>query len=142
MHVARLLALAAECETGTAVGNASSVSACISLRESYPDISPRQVKWLAFLAMRRDTLISPATNCLGYLNVQRNDAGRRLILSFVMALLFFILILSSTILISLGVDPNRDFSYGRGENTDCFLSATARVVREIFRHELIQVGSG
>jgi hypothetical protein len=80
LHVARLLALAADCETSErasgSTSTSSSTAACDTMRASYPDISPRQVEWLAFLAMRRDTLISPATNCMGYLHVERTDGGR------------------------------------------------------------------
>ena len=66
---------------------------------------------LAFLATTRHTFIVPATNCLGYLQRKRNDAG---------------------------VDPNRDFSYDRRDNK-CFLSTTAKIVRELMLHNVMQV---
>jgi len=68
-------------------------------------------RWLAFLATRRDTFIVPTTNCLGYIQRVRSDAG---------------------------VDPNRDFPYRRGDRK-CMLSSTARVVQALMRENIIQL---
>ena len=69
-----------------------------------------QRKWLAFLVTRRDIYIIPTTNCLGYIQNTRLDAG---------------------------VDPNRDFPYAR-QDDQCFLSSTANIVRELFSRSIIQ----
>ena len=39
------------------------------------NVSAEQLTWLAFLATRRETIISPATNCLGYHLGVRDDRG-------------------------------------------------------------------
>lgn len=70
-----------------------------------------QKSWLAFLASRRDSIVVPATNCLGYKFNRREDNG---------------------------VDPNRDFSYTRKDNK-CFLSPTSKVIYQIMKQNIIQL---
>ena len=62
-------------------------------------VSRAEQQWLAFLGSRRDTFIVPALNCLGYLHNRREDNG---------------------------IDPNRDFPYGRRDDK-CLRSGTAKV---------------
>jgi hypothetical protein len=75
-------------------------------------VTPAQRVWLAVLATRRESLVVPTANCLGYLQVRRADAG--------------------------GVDPNRDFSYSR-RDTHCFRSSAARLFRALMERTIVQL---
>lgn len=67
--------------------------------------------WLTHLVTRRDIIIIPALNCLGYMKNHRNDGG---------------------------IDPNRDFAYVRAD-TNCMLSTTAHILNKIFNDNIIQL---
>lgn len=88
----------------------SDAQSCQSL-DQLGGVSDAQRHYLAFLASRRDTLIVPAANCLGYVLRKRADAG---------------------------VDPNRDFSYSRSDNR-CFISATAKLFFALMTTNMIQI---
>ena len=75
------------------------------------NIKPNDRIWLAYLATRRDTYIVPTVNCLGYIENRRDDAG---------------------------IDPNRDFSYGRKDD-NCMTSTTAKIIDSIMNYNLIQI---
>ena len=75
------------------------------------NIQPNDIIWLAYLATRRDSFIVPTANCLGYTENRRDDAG---------------------------IDPNRDFSYGRKDN-NCMTSTTAKIIDSIMNENLIQM---
>lgn len=74
-------------------------------------ISSKQRIWLAFLSTRRDTFIIPTANCLGYILNRRDDAG---------------------------IDPNRDFSYGR-LNSECMQSTTAKIMNALLSQTIMQI---
>ena len=67
--------------------------------------------WLASLATRRDSIIIPTANCLGYMLNQREDAG---------------------------VDPNRDFPYSRKDD-QCLRSTTAKIFYAIMSSTIAQI---
>lgn len=75
------------------------------------NISNTDMIWLAFLATKRQTIVVPATNCVGYMQNTREEAG---------------------------VDPNRDFPYSRNDNK-CLRSNAARVIYELFIDYTVQV---
>ena len=72
-------------------------------------VTEEEQEWLAFLGSRRDTYIAPTLNCLGYKQNRRDDNG---------------------------IDPNRDFPYGRGDKR-CLRSGTAKVTYLIMRNLLV-----
>lgn len=74
-------------------------------------VTKSQQMWLSFLATRRETIIIPTANCLGYISNRRDDAG---------------------------VDPNRDFAYSR-TNSDCLKSATAKILYAVSMQNIIQI---
>jgi hypothetical protein len=106
LHAARLLSLAGACEID------GSAPACLALAPY--GLSSRQRVWLAFLASRRETLLAPMANCMGYHLRRRDDNG---------------------------VDPNRDFPYTRRDDA-CLLSSTARVINGILLQSMAQVRGG
>lgn len=73
-------------------------------------ISQAQRVWLAFLATRRETIVVPTANCMGYMRSMRID-GRH--------------------------DPNRDYPYSRKDD-HCFLSSSARLFRSLMETTIIQ----
>eukprot|EP01041_Mallomonas_annulata_P006251 gene6251-12656_t len=103
LYTAQLLTWSASCEI-------QKDSKYCNILESY-GINKMQRIWLTFLATRRHSIIIPTTNCLGYINNKREDAG---------------------------VDPNRDFPYSR-RNGHCMKSTTARIINAVFAFHLIQL---
>ena len=85
------------------------VSSCNAL-DNMGGISVAQRTWLTVLATRRETIIIPTANCLGYMQNKRGDAG---------------------------FDPNRDFSYSRRDDR-CFQSASARIFRALMERSIVQ----
>lgn len=86
------------------------INSCNEL-QAMSNVTVAQRNWLTFLATRRDTLIIPTANCIGYINCQRNENK---------------------------VDPNRDFPYSRPDNR-CMLSTTAKLFHYIMAQNLIQM---
>jgi predicted deacylase len=99
----QLLVWSAEC----AVQRLS--SSCAKL-DNMQGISTAQITWLAHLATRRETMVIPTANCMGYVRSTRWD-GR--------------------------VDANRDFPYSRRDDR-CFLSTSARLFKAIMETSIIQ----
>jgi hypothetical protein len=73
IQTAQMLVWAASCEIML------DTNACNSL--AIYNITKEQLTWLAFLATRRETIISPITNCLGYHLGVRDDNGDSYLLS-------------------------------------------------------------
>jgi hypothetical protein len=73
-------------------------------------ITEGQRTWLAFLATRRETIILPTANCMGYMRNSRGD-GRS--------------------------DPNRDYPYSRKDDR-CFQSSSARLFKAIMETTIVQ----
>ena len=85
------------------------ISSCEQL-DLMGGISKGQRTWLAFLATRRETLIIPTANCMGYMKNIRSDGH---------------------------IDPNRDYPYSRKDER-CFLSSSARLFKVIMETSIIQ----
>ena len=105
MVTADLLVRSAQCTIGQIP------TSCSYLNETYGISSSRDLAWLTLLATRRDTYITPTTNCLGFIVNKRTE---------------------------LGVDTNRDFPYGRRDGA-CLRSVAARTVNSIMKNNVIQV---
>jgi len=101
--LAQLLVWSAECMIS------GKTSSCKEL-DAMGGISLAQRTWLAFLATRRETIILPTANCLGYKLGVRGDGN---------------------------VDPNRDFPYARRDRK-CFRSTTARIFRALMQETIVQ----
>ena len=105
IYTASILVQAANCEIG------QQKQACEYLEKQMGITASDQRTWLAHLATRRDTIIIPTANCLGYIQNRREDAG---------------------------VDPNRDFGYSRSDD-ECLRSTTARIMNSLMARSLMQI---
>lgn len=74
-------------------------------------ISVAQRTWLAFLSTRRETIVVPTANCMGYMKGVRSDGG---------------------------VDPNRDYPYSRRDSR-CLQSSSAKLFKALMDTSLVQV---
>lgn len=82
--------------------------ACATLDKM--EVTPAQRTWLAFLSTRRETIIVPTANCMGYMKNMRNDGG---------------------------FDPNRDYPYSRHDSR-CMMSSSARLFKALMESSIIQ----
>lgn len=103
LFTAQMLVLSARCELD------KDMSACKRLHREFK-VGKQEIAWMTLLVSRRDILIIPTVNCLGYMKGARFDNG---------------------------VDPNRDFPYVT-ESSKCLQSTTANIVVELFRLHIIQ----
>ena len=85
------------------------VKSCIAL-DAMGAVTNAQRTWLAVLATRRETIVVPAANCMGYIQGRRGDAG---------------------------VDPNRDYPYSR-KDTNCFLSSSSKLFKALMESSIVQ----
>ena len=69
-----------------------------------------QRTWLAHLATRRETIVIPTANCMGYIKSVRQDGQ---------------------------FDPNRDYPYVR-TNSQCFLSSSSRLFKAVMETSIVQ----
>ncbi len=111
IQTAKLLALAATCESG------STTSECDTF---YTNFTPSQAGWLARLVATRRIVILPAANAKGYYFNSRyekyvSDNGN---ISY--------------------IDPNRDFSFDN-DPSKCMRSIVARSINELFLEYLFQM---
>lgn len=106
IHAAQLLVHAANCEISKKQDSCDYLEKEMGIAKGSD-----QRLWLAFLATRRDTMVIPTANCLGYMQNRREDAG---------------------------VDPNRDFGYSRSDD-NCLRSTTARIMNAVMSRSLMQI---
>lgn len=113
LEVAKLLALAASCESGQATGS----NECNNF---YSNFTARQAGWLARLVATRRIVILPAANAKGYHLNNRYEK--------------YVYDNGST----LSIDPNRDFSFDNSPS-NCMRSIAARSINELFHEYLFQM---
>lgn len=85
------------------------IESCNSL--DLMQVTPAQRNWLTLLATRRETIVVPTANCLGYMRNVRSDGTH---------------------------DPNRDYPYSRNDDR-CFKSSSAKLFKALMETTIVQM---